>query len=93
MSGYYVTDTGDTCNRPRGDHGRLYSALMPARDGSVFCGTIEQLPDTLEILSNRGKCYRSAHRDYAMAHGYSTKVDELSWINSGGAHVVLTVWQ
>jgi hypothetical protein len=50
---------------------------------------------SITILSNDGHGYRSAHRDYAAEH-FGTRnlwaMNRLTWINSGGARVILTRW-
>lgn len=70
--------------------------ILPSRTGAAFMAEIETESDgAVTILSNDGRGYRSAHRDYARkAFGNRALwcMNRLTWINSGGARVVLTRW-
>jgi hypothetical protein len=49
---------------------------------------------SLSILSNDGRGYRSAHRDYAQQHFGKALwcMNRLTWVNASGVRVVLTRW-
>jgi len=70
--------------------------ILPSKTGASFMAEVEEESDgSITILSNDGHGYRSAHRAYAAEHfGHRAlwAMNRLTWINIGGARVILTRW-